>query len=467
MKLGIERYRYKPIIIVMIYSLVTIYLFEFGVVNFQGYDKFTLYLFLFFAHMGMLFGYFYGMNSKSCSPGADAKDGKALLHTLFKYSFVICLITFIPNYMVQTHNFTFTLSDMTSKIQVGLANSSELYNANRDVENVSGIWKIINIGLVLTGFARWTFFPLSVYLWNELKNYHKIFFFIFAAFYLASFLATGTTAGIFTISFITIVPFVMKTSRQKCCFEMEYKRKQTNKRTKIISYGAILGGISASLWIFGNNMDSRMGWDNDNIITTGWSSLPWSVVPDSLRPATYWLTGYLAQGYNALSYCIDLPFTSTFGLGGSWFLMDNFSSLLNINILQYTYLDKAEQFGIGAYHNWHTVYVWIANDVSFFGVPIVLFVLFYLMAQSWRDYLVNNDPFAFIFMTIMGFFCLYISANNTVFTHSDTLFAFWIILFAWKRYKGIYRYDQQLAEATETRNSWTTETEEVCLKGKA
>ena len=87
------------------------------------------------------------------------------------------------------------------------------------------------------------------------------------------------------------------------------------------------------------------------------------------------------------------------------------------------------------------MYVWLANDVSFIGVPIVLFGLFYLMAQSWRDYLDHNDPFAFVFITIMGFFCLYISANNTVFTHSETLFAFWITLFLWKKYKSKFNYE--------------------------
>lgn len=437
MKLGIRRYKYKPILIAIIYSLATIYLFEFGVVNFNVHDKFLLYFFLFFAHVGMLLGYFLGMHSKNYAPNPNARDGKILLRTIYKYSFIVCLITFLPSFMVDTHTYSFNFSNLISNIQLGLSDSSVLYNANRSVENVSGIWKIINIGLVLTGFVRWTFYPLSIYLWAELKRYHKVFFFIFAFFYLASFLTTGTTAGVFTISYLTVAPFVMKAAKQKYYHELEFGRKKISGKTRLIRLIAIVVGVSASLWVFSNNMESRLGWKT---IGGNWSSFPWNIVPDSMKTAVYWLTGYVAQGYEALSYCIDLPFTPTFGLGGSWFLIQNFSSLLNIKILDYTYLGKAEAFGYGAYHNWHTVYVWLANDVSFVGVPILLSVLFYLMAQSWRDYLEKNDPFAFVFMTIMGFFCLYISANNTVFTHSDTLFAFWIALYLWKHLKKQYSY---------------------------
>ena len=438
MELGIKRYGYRPIWIATIYSLVTIYLYEFGVINFRGHDKFLLYLFLIFAHNGMIFGYFCGMHSKKYLVYPNSIDGKVLLRKLFKYSFIICIITFIPNFMVETHNFSFSLSNVISKIQISFADSSLLYNANRNVQNVSGIWKIINFCMVITGFIRWTFFPLAVYLWQELKTYHKICFFIFAIIYLAGFLTTGTSAGMFTISFIIVVPFIMKSARQKYFHEIKYGRRIISKRAKAIRMSAIISGAFGSLWVFSNNMESRMGWYK---IAGNWNIFPWNIVPDSMKSSVYWLTGYIGQGYAALSYCLDIPFTPTFGVGGSWFLMSNFSSLLHVNILDYTYLGKAEKFGYGAYHNWHTVYVWIANDFSFWGVPIVLFALFYLMAQSWRDYLNNNDPFAFIFMTIMGFFCLYISANNTVFTHSDTLFAFWIVLFLWKRFKSRYRYE--------------------------
>lgn len=438
MKLGIRRYRYRPLFLAMIFSLFTIYLYEFGVVDFRGKDKILLYVFLLYAHIAMIFGYYCGIHSKSSINNPQAYDGQFLLREIYKVAFITYLITFIPAFMVETHTYRFSVSDMITKIQIGLANSASLYNDNRSVQSVTGIWRIINFGLVLTGFIRWTFFPLSVYLWDKIKNYQKVFFFIFALFYLAGYLATGTTAGIFTITFIIVVPFLMKSFRRKYYDEIEHGRKRKSRRARFASILFVIAGIFASLWVFSNNMESRMGWYR---ITGDWSAFPWLLIPVSMRPSVYWITGYVAQGYEALSYCIDLPFTPTFGVGGSWFLISNFSSLFRTNILEYTFLGKAEQFGIGAYRNWHTVYVWLANDVSFIGVPFVLFALFYLMAQSWRDYLKNNDPFAFIFVTIMGFFCLYISANNTVFTHSDTLFAFWIVLYSWKKLRKKYKYE--------------------------
>lgn len=434
-----KKYKLKPIKIIILYSLLTIFLFEFGVMDFQHGDKFLLYFFLICAHLGIWFGYYCGVYSKRVSAYNGGYDGKYLLLKLYKYAFIIYLITFLPTFFIETRTYTFSISELIRKIQIGLTDSTILYNDIREAAKVSGIWRVINWGIVLTGFVRWTFYPLSIYLWEYLKKYQKVFFWIFAFFYLASFVTTGTTAGVFTTAFIIGVPFIMRRYRKQYIWAQDHELKKKSKKRRLLTALLVVLVIFACLWMFSNNMRSR-----EASLYAGrgdFSSFPWFLMPEAVRPAIYWLTGYVAQGYKALSFCLELPFTSTFGVGGSWFTIQNFSSLLGIPILDYTYLGKAEALGIGAYKNWHTVYTWIANDVSFVGVPFVLFFLFYLMAQSWTDYLDHNDGFAFIFMTIMGFFALYISANNTVFSHSDTLFAFYIVLYLWKRCRKKYNYD--------------------------
>ncbi len=433
-------YKNIPIVIVLLYSLMTIYLFEFGVINFPHGDKFILYLFLICANAGIGLGYYFGYYSKqkkTTYPGQN--NGITFLLNVFQYSFVVYIITFIPSFFIETRTYSLNLSDLFQNIQIGFTDSAILYNNIREANKVSGIWKLINYIIVLTGFIRWTFFPLTIYLWQYINNYHKICMIIFAFFYLISFITTGTTAGAFTIAFIIGIPIIMKKYRKQYIYSRNHIHVIQDVKRKVLSIILIFIVIFSCLWLFSNNMKSR-----EVSLYSGkgdYSAFPWNIMPEDLRPAIYWLTAYVAQGYSALSYCLELPFSSTFGLGNSWFTIQNFSSLLGVPILQYTYLGKAEALGFGAYKNWHTVYTWIANDVSFIGVPIILFILYYLMAQSWCDYLDYNDGFAFIFVTIMGFFSFYISANNTVFSHADTLFAFYIILYLWKRYNKKYNYD--------------------------
>ena len=434
-----EKYKFKPIKISLAYSLLTIFLFEFGVIDFRHGDKLVMYLFLAYAHIGILFGYYCGIHSKNGNAYTGSLSGQKLLLSLFRYAFVIYLITFIPAFCIETKTYSFNISSIIQKIEIGFSDSTILYNELRNADNVSGVWRIINYGVVLTGFVRWTFFPLAIYLWDKLKTTQKVFFWIFAVTFLLSYFTKGTTAGIFTIAFIVGVPFIMRRERKLYLMSSHEEPQKKSKKKRLLTFIIVGLVLFACLWVFSNNMRSREASLYEG--NGDFSHFPWFLIPPSIRAAVYWLTGYVAQGYMSLSFCLELPFTPTFGVGGSWFTLQNFSDLLGINILQYTYIGKAEQFGIGAYHNWHTVYPWIASDVSFVGAPIILFILFYQMAQSWRDYLDHNDGFAFIFMTIMGFFVLYISANNTVFTHSDTLFSFYIVLYLWKHCRKKYFYE--------------------------
>ena len=444
MKINIKKYIYKPIQITIIWSLLTIFMFEFGVINYSTGDKFLLYFFLICAQLAICLGYWFGMHSPLELKGERYVNGHAYLLKIFKCWFMIYIITFLPAFFIETRTYSLNISNLINNIVKGLSDSSILYNGVREAENVSGIWRIINWGIVLTGFVRWTFFPLGIYLWEELKRYQKVFYVVFAFFFLAAYITTGTSAGIFTISIVIGLPVLMKFYRCRYVAALSNNTKKRSRKKKLFIVILVTGMVFASLWLFSNNMKSR-----EVSLYSGngdFSSFPWNIMPEPIRPAIYWLTAYGTQGYKALSYCIELPFTPTFGLGSSWFTIQNFSSLLHIDILKYTYLGKAEALGFGAYRNWHTVYTWIANDFSFIGTPVVLFFLFYLMAQSWRDYLNRKDPFAFCFMTIMGLFVLYLSANNTVFSHSDTLFTFWIILYLWKHNRSRCYYDEQYFE---------------------
>ena len=142
----------------------------------------------------------------------------------------------------------------------------------------------------------------------------------------------------------------------------------------------------------------------------------------------------------SISGKVDIPIC--YGTGGSWFLADNMNSIFGIDIIQRTYNMRIdEQFGYNYYTQWHTAYVWIANDFTFYLVPIVLLVLMCIFGAAWKDFLQNRNMFALILMVLFVEFVFFMPMNNQVFQHSETLFAFWGVLFAWLLTRKKYSWD--------------------------
>jgi hypothetical protein len=105
------------------------------------------------------------------------------------------------------------------------------------------------------------------------------------------------------------------------------------------------------------------------------------------------------------------------------------------NLMRKTYIGKLEKKGVDPFENWHSAYLWFANDFTFFGVPIVLFFIGLLFSVSWKSTLKLNDPFA----PIIFIFCLieifYLCANNHLFSFSFYSFHILVLLWILSRYK--------------------------------
>ena len=124
----------------------------------------------------------------------------------------------------------------------------------------------------------------------------------------------------------------------------------------------------------------------------------------------------------------NLEWTPTWGIGHSWFFLDQFP--YSKQLWDMTYNMKLDYlYDYDYYGNWHTPFIWFANDVSFLGVPVLLYFLFAFFGRSWKNFLLNkNLPSFLIFILFVNMIC-FISANNQVFQNSDTCLVFYFLLF--------------------------------------
>ncbi len=359
------------------------------------------------------------------------------LNTLFWASLVLAVF----KYVLYTGDNSFSLFSGIKNFFSGKYSFLEAYNERHMLSSATGIWKLINYVTVLAGPIHWIYMPLSLYYWKRLSIFKKIGSGFILFLYVFQYVACGATVGFvyFTIFMLSVLYYKFISSHYNSA-------EPTNKRTRrqrIKLIVIVLAIFIAAVMVFATIMDSRIGGNDKTTVRIGnqiWtvdsSGTLYKLLPRSVANVLVSVYAYLFKPYAALDMAlyispnVDLPMC--WGAGGSWFLADNVKSLLGIDVIQRTYnMRLDEEFGYNYYTQWHTVFVWLANDFSFFLVPVVLFVLMCLFGAAWRDYLQNKNMYAFLLMVLFAEFVFFMPMNNQVFQHSDTLFAFWGILVIW------------------------------------
>lgn len=414
----------KPIKIAITYSLITILLYEFGPISFPNYNKILLYFFLLACNIAMFAGFTRGTKyapAQSKSVSRQYSIDK-FLNILFWISLIIC----IPKFMIFTGIFDNVFPTIALRISHYADFAQESYFDRHDLGVVTGVWVYINYAVILLGPFHWAYIPLSLLFFKRLRLWKKCLTIIIWFIYLAQYLCTGTNVGVFTFLFTFGVVYVIKNRI------LQNKKKRHKLRTIIIPLVVIL----VFLGMFNLTMGSRSGatYENESdysvcgsTCSVNSNSVLYNITPQQLRPLLFSVTAYVAKPYATLLHSFDLPFKPTFGIGYSWFLLDN--APYSKDLWEQTYpvqLERRYQYSHSV--NWHTAYTWFANDVSWFGVPIVLYFLFVCFGRSWRRFIDCDDIFSFLLFMLFVRFVLFISMNNQVFQQPDTLFAFWILV---------------------------------------
>lgn len=423
----IKKIQYNtPIKLGILYSIITILLYEFGPFNFPDKNKIELYIFLFMCNAAMYFGFCHGtLNRYSFRQDRNIRINK-YLNILFWISLIIC----VPKFMMSTGIYNNVVSNIIIRVSMYSDMARELYMDRQDLVNVTGIWKLINIVVVLLGPFYWAYLNLSMLLWNRLGFLKKVFTIFIWFIYVGQYLCTGTNVGVFHFMISLGVIYIIRKRK-----EVNIKKQSRFSKLRFALVGAIV--IVSFLAFFNVTMESRKGATyerelNSNVCgytcPVDHNSILYIMTPPPLHPLLFTATSYVAKPYAALSFAFDMPFQTTGGVGYSWFLLDNSpgSSFLWNRTFP---MQLEKEYSYSSWVNWHTAYTWFANDVSWFGVPFVLFYLFRLFGKSWRRYVEKGDLLSFLMFMLFVRFILFVSMNNQVFQQSETFFAFWLLVF--------------------------------------
>ena len=163
---------------------------------------------------------------------------------------------------------------------------------------------------------------------------------------------------------------------------------------------------------------------------------PWfSQLDDRQRFTASMAAAYFTQGYYGLALTLSLDdFRSTWGLGNAPFAMAAYVSLTGDEELykrSYTY--RLREFGWNDQHRFNTMFPWIANDISFPMVPVLMLLIGGMFGASWRDAVFGRNDCAVVVFAIFLIMMGYLPANSQITLVPDHLFALLAWIFVWRR----------------------------------
>jgi hypothetical protein len=155
-------------------------------------------------------------------------------------------------------------------------------------------------------------------------------------------------------------------------------------------------------------------------------------LPRPIEDAILLGSSYMSQGYYGLSLCLDAPFVCTYGVGNAPWLSVVTDRIIGIRTLEVSsYPDRIEDTGWDVGSRWHTIYPWIASDVSFYGTVVVIFLIGRLFGLVWIDCLNADNPLAVGLFSFVILIIAYFPANNQVMQFPEQSSGFLGVLCMW------------------------------------
>lgn len=419
-----------PIVFFELYLSFTVFLFAFGPWPWPVSNPIELYGFLALAQLGLLVGYLSAIHQRPRVSSVKWRPSRlVVLSLLFNFAWLI------QSYKDRTNSVEFSFAQVQRAISTGLSDPAVQYNARLESASALGPSSIITyVSLLLTPIL-FILLPVGVVYWQRLSWWTRIGMILWAICDLMTWVATGTNKGI--ADYALLLPWLLVAREPSVLATVKWRKV-------LVIASVTLVGITTLLILFSMNMISRVGegggarmrYDPDARITLDAENPLIRFLPPAQQGPIAMFISYESQGYYGLSLALRESFVPCYGLGNSFFLEGLSRKYVANSIADRTYPGRIEQYGWGQYLRWHTLYPWIASDVSFYGTIVVMFLIGRLLALVWLDVVFYKDPFAVSLFALLVIMLYYTPANNQVLGFSPSAVPFWAFLFIWRFSRG-------------------------------
>ena len=466
-----KKHLYLPIAVIAAYLIFTLILYEAGPFKWVTYHPLRFWSFQILYIAALLYGWMIGTRASVPDHQWEDWDNKRVANIITPH----ITINFVYELINAHRRFSITSFDLKKLIKSILSGASSMgsaYSAFQSGVDQTSSGALGGTAVTLFNLC-WAFLAFNVLIlgfihFRNLSKYSKIVQILTTGLIIGEYLGTGTNIGVFRVILIFVILYLIRVIRKnRASLSAGSRTKKRNNTYKVFIFAA--GAAVFVLVLFSRIMQSRGGillWQSNTYNVGGIylnkNSVFFKILPSGLYILLIALSGYLCQGYYGMSLCMRVPWEPGLGIGHSMALMklfDRFSSISHDSSYQFRI---AELFGWEEGVRWHSMYSWIANDLTFWGVIPIMFFIGMLYAMAYKDAVVTNNPYAKVVTYYFTLLSIFIPCNNQLFQSTYTYFAFVFALILWLGTRGRKQFRIVLGRRNYWRKVAKTEQNTAC-----
>jgi hypothetical protein len=323
-----------------------------------------------------------------------------------------------------------------------LRDQGAAYRSLQDqLELTAGSRGPIALARILTWPLVFAVFPLGVLHWAEMSTRLRLFMLATIGSIAVSSILRGTDREIADMVAVGGASGLVVLAR-KIVHDGITLRSVLRRYSVAIVISLVLLGVAASLFAQRKveryqDVNALCLAGNDNTPNEICADLehPWfSPLDERLGFTAAMAMAYFTQGYYGLALALSLDdFRSTWGLGNAPFAMAAYTRWTgDEDFYKRSYTYRLREIGWSDEHRWSTMFPWIANDISFPMVPILMLLIGGLFGGSWRDAVFARNDCGVVVFAILMLMMAYLPANSQITMVPDHLFALIVWIFIWR-----------------------------------
>ncbi|MCO7506514.1 MULTISPECIES: hypothetical protein [unclassified Pseudomonas] len=401
-------YRYLPLNVYIVYSVFVLFSLLVGPMEYQGLDYLVLFSFVFVALLLFIIGFLAGAR------GDYRKHLDLLKERLFAYRRVErlvqgLLLLSVTAALLQWYFF------VSAGVGVGFDSIGENYVAGyQGYERGQASIDIMYVLNIFEQSLTLVVLLFCFYYFSVMGRFSRFaFIFVVVTYLLVNVLAAGKQKYLGDVVVLTLF-----------CMVVNFAARGSR-----IKVSAVLAGIGLGCFVFlmfveilrqryqaaGINVGNIYEKVHPLIV---WNDNAWvlSVVSSDYALALGIFLGYFTNGLYGLYLSLTLPFEWTYFVGNSYSLGRIVEILFSADgsVLEHTYPYRVGlAYGWG-FDKWHSLFSWLASDITFLGVLLLTPIFSFFYARIWLQAVRANNPFSgplFIYFS-MGLVFSY--ANNQI-----------------------------------------------------
>lgn len=397
-----------------IYILFSLFLFYFGPLSYPMVNVEVTLLYIILCYGSLFSGLLFGNKFISTTVKVNSRNN---LNSLFIVFSIISIL--FASYIISS----LSKGGITDSLLTGMFRSGDAYYSNLNLKKESSL---ITQFMTLLSPLTILSLTLGVVLFKYFSFYLKLLFFILIFVNLMSYIVKGTNFGVF----LTFTPLIIASI-------LHYKSKSFFSKKLILSLMLFI----FFLLYFVSAMATRL---NIDYIPNSLSGIDvnkdfflFSIFPNSLAVAITVASSYISQGYYGLSLAFSYPYTTTSGFGSGGFIIDKFGKFVDPDLWFYTYQAKMDHVWDSSVQ-WHTAFLWLANDVSLFGVFLLMFLFGIFAAVIYKDAKIENSILSKALFSIISIILIFLPANNILGGNPFIFTSFFSLSLVWFLTRRVY-----------------------------